>query len=361
MVYVEGFRLIVVLAGVFGGFEVGSAVNSGPDAVPRVLGALLGALLAYVIGGMLGRVSERGLGGLARSLRRMPASELLAAIVVGGMAVLLGVLLTVPLFVLAYSPFDFLVAAAVAWLFGTLGARVGMAKGHQLAETAGLTRRLTLEQPGLRSGALLLDSSAVMDRSLTVLATAGLLPEELVVPEVVIDEVTTIANGPDPVAARRARRGLETLELLRSGDRTVGVLSGDLPHLASMDDKLIELARRTEVRVATCSAALSEQLREARLNVVDLRQLVADLAPDHVPGERLVVDLVRAGRQAHQAIGYLPDGDMVVVNDAEEMIGSSGVEIVVLSCRPTAQGVIVFARPVDRAELDASTGATRPL
>jgi uncharacterized protein YacL len=84
---------------------------------------------------------------------------------------------------------------------------------------------------------------------------------------------------------------------------------------------------------------------------------VSELSPDHVPGEHLRVDLIRAGRQPQQAIGFLPDGDMVVVNDAEEFVGQLEVEVVVLSTRPTNQGMLVFARIAD--ESGALRGAKR--
>ncbi len=48
---------------------------------------------------------------------------------------------------------------------------------------------------------------------------------------------------------------------------------------------------------------------------------MSELAPDHPPGERLVIDLVKSGRQPRQAVGYLPEGDMVVVNDASHLVG----------------------------------------
>jgi uncharacterized protein YacL len=90
--------------------------------------------------------------------------------------------------------------------------------------------------------------------------------------------------------------------------------------------------------------------------VLDLRRLASDLAPDHIPGEHLRIDLVRPGRQPQQAIGFLPDGDMVVVNDAEDLVGQSDVEIVVLSTRPTNQGLLVFARVADGAGPVHATG-----
>jgi uncharacterized protein YacL len=92
--------------------------------------------------------------------------------------------------------------------------------------------------------------------------------------------------------------------------------------------------------------------------VLDLRGLAGELGPDHVPGESLRIDLVRAGSQPHQAVGYLPDGDMVVVNDAEAYIGASGVEVEVLSTRQTSQGLLVFARIADDRDQAAFTAAT---
>jgi uncharacterized protein YacL len=99
----------------------------------------------------------------------------------------------------------------------------------------------------------------------------------------------------------------------------------------------------------------------AGLPVLDLRRLAGELSPDHLPGERLQVDLIKAGRQERQAVGYLPDGDMVVVNDADHLIGSNGVSVVVLSTRQTSQGLLLFARPSsDPARVASHAGAAHP-
>ncbi len=78
--------------------------------------------------------------------------------------------------------------------------------------------------------------------------------------------------------------------------------------------------------------------------MVDLRRLTAELSPDHPSGEHLVIDLVKEGRQPRQAVGYLPEGDMVVVNDASHLVGQAAVEVVVDSARQTSQGLLVFAQ-----------------
>jgi uncharacterized protein YacL len=99
--------------------------------------------------------------------------------------------------------------------------------------------------------------------------------------------------------------------------------------------------------LATCSADLAEKAESEGIDAVDLRRLMSELAPDHPPGERLVIDLVKSGRQARQAVGYLPEGDMVVVNDAAHLVGRDRVEVVVASARQTSQGSLVFAHLVE--------------
>jgi uncharacterized protein YacL len=107
---------------------------------------------------------------------------------------------------------------------------------------------------------------------------------------------------------------------------------------------LLTLARRTGLRIGTCSTTVMEAALEWDMTVVNLHSVTSELAPDHVPGEQMVVSLVKEGRQPRQAVGYLPDGDMVVVNDAIHLIDDGPVLISVLSTRPTSQGVMVFAK-----------------
>jgi uncharacterized protein YacL len=132
------------------------------------------------------------------------------------------------------------------------------------------------------------------------------------------------------------------------------VEEAEVPELADTGDKALELARRLHARLATCSADLAARAEAAGVPVVNLRVLSGDLGPHHPVGEHLVVDLVKAGRQPRQAVGYLPDGDMVVVNDAAHLVGASGVGVVVAGTRPTTQGLLVFAQLTE--ELSAAGG-----
>jgi uncharacterized protein YacL len=59
-------------------------------------------------------------------------------------------------------------------------------------------------------------------------------------------------------------------------------------------------------------------------------------------GDDLELTLVKEGRESHQAVGYLPDGTMIVVNHGREAIGRQ-VHIIISSTVQTSAGRILFA------------------
>jgi uncharacterized protein YacL len=199
----------------------------------------------------------------------------------------------------------------------------------------------------------------VMDRLVLILGRSGLLPGGLVVPQFVIDHLRSMAESPDPVASRRARRGLESVDALREMNVPVHVAKDEVPDVDDLDGKLFSVARRTGLRIGTCSTSVLDGAARWELIAVDLRAVASGLAPDHLPGEHLVVELVKEGRQPRQAVGYLPDGDMVVVNDAIHLIDAGEVEVAVLSTRPTSQGILVFAKVSNGHEAGTRTADSR--
>ena len=342
MVFVEVFRLLLVIAGTIGGLAVGNHI--GRDSTAPVVAITLGALFTYLLGGIAGRLIDRGLRGAVGELRAMPAGEVFAGSVVGTTGLLLGLVAGLPMVALVHSSVDYPLVAAFAWVLCAAGVRIGVAKGKEVLRAAGMSHLLDrpAEQPP--GAALLVDSSAVMDRFLLVLGRAGLLTGGVVVPRFVVDEVRTLVQSPDVVSSRRARRGLESIEALRSYDVQVWMNDDEVPEFAESTDRAVALAQRLHVRLATCSLEVVERARDEDVTVIDLRRVAAELSPDHPPGEHLVIDLVKEGRQPRQAVGYLPEGDMVVVNDAVHLVGRRGVEVVVSSARQTSQGLLVFAQ-----------------
>ena len=190
-----------------------------------------------------------------------------------------------------------------------------------------------------------------------VLGRSGLLAGGLVIPQFVLDHVHSVAEAPDPVSSRRARRGLESIEALREMDVPVHVARDEVPEVDDLVIKLLTVARRVGLRIGTCSSKVVDEAARWDVLVVDFRDVAHGLSPDHLPGERLAVELIREGRQPRQAIGYLPSGDMVVVNDATHLVDQGTVEVTVLSTRPTSQGVMVFAKVATDTDSAAVTEA----
>jgi uncharacterized protein YacL len=280
-------------------------------------------------------------------LRRMPAGEVFAGSVVGTTGLLLGLVAGLPMIALVHSSVDYPVVAAFAWILCAFGVQLGVSKGREIVKAAGLSHLIDRAGEPPPASAFLVDTSAMLDRHLLVLGRAGLLTGGIVLPRFVIDEVRTLAEGPDPVSSRRARRGLEAVEALREDGVEVRTSEDEVPQLDDTGDRALTLARKLHVRLATCSTELAKRAVDEGVGAVDLRRLPSELTPDHPAGERLVIDLVKEGRQPRQAVGYLPDGDMVVVNDASHLVGRSQVEVVVSSARQTSQGLLVFAHLSD--------------
>jgi uncharacterized protein YacL len=354
MIFVEGVRLIVVLLGALLGYEIGKQ-SAGAGGAHAVVGLMIGAAVSYVVGGVVGRILDKGLQRGVRLFRNSPPGEIFAATIISTSGMLLGLIVGMAVVAVSRSAYALVLTAGLVWIMAAFGWRLGMVKGRQIVAAAGLSRILSPATRPLPGQALLVDGSAVVDRSLLILGRNGLLPAGLVVPQFVIDHVTVMAESPDPVSSRRAHRGLEALEALRELSVSVDIAHDEVPEVDDPNTKLLTVARRTGLRIGTCSTVVRDAADAWELPVVNLHALTTELSPDYVPGERMSVSLVKVGRQARQAVGYLPDGDMVVVNDASHLVDEGPVLITVLSTRPTSQGVMVFAKLASPTEVDEAS------
>ena len=66
------------------------------------------------------------------------------------------------------------------------------------------------------------------------------------------------------------------------------------------------------------------------------------MKPSLAVGDELELSLVKEGRDPHQAVGYLPDGTMIVVNNARPRLGQT-VPVQVASALQTSAGRLIFA------------------
>ena len=194
---------------------------------------------------------------------------------------------------------------------------------------------------------LLLDAAGIVDGRVLEVCQTGFLGGVIVVPRFVLDELRRHSESADPVETARGRRGLEVMEKLRAlGGQRLTIHEEDPPHSTAVreneETRFISLARELNARLLTNDASLAKVARLRGITVLSLNELSQALQPQYQPGEEIHLTLVKPGKDKHQAIGYLSDGTMIVVNQAASFIGQS-VDVVISGTLPTAAGRLIFA------------------
>lgn len=346
--FVEVTRLFTVVLLTAAGFMLGKDLAPNSAELSGI-GGMLGCLVGYLCGGVLGRFLERAAGIVERQVDRVPLPQVLAGLVGGGFGALLGLTVAVP-FALLVRPVAIAIGVGGLVMWGAMyfGYRIASRRSEELFAMAGLsTRPLVRARPYDDNDGFLVDSSAVMDGQLLPLSRSGLFRDDLLVPRFVLDELQGMADANDE-RSRRAKRGFEILEVLRKeAPSRVFVIDDEVPEIDEVDAKLVALARKLQLRLLTNDVNLAKVAELQGVPAVIPRRLAADLIPGVLAGEGLTVALTRPGRHPGQAVGYLDDGSMVVVNGGENLIGKGQVSLVVSSIVPTSAGRMVFARPND--------------
>src|SRR2546426_6009141 len=190
---------------------------------------------------------------------------------------------------------------------------------------------------------LLLDTSVVIDGRIADLIEANFLEGLIVVPRFVLKELQQIADSNDPVKRARGRRGLEMLNRIqRNPKNEVRIHDGDFPEEKEVDAKLVRLARNLGAKLFTNDFNLGKIAELQSVSYVNLHEVAKSMRVVLLPGEMLSLRIVREGKDKGQGVGYLPDGTMVVVNNAHAAIGQQ-VDVQVQSLLQTGAGIIVFA------------------
>ena len=338
---VEAVRLIMVALFAAAGWEVASA--TGADTGPRlVLGIAVGAGIGYVVGGMFGRTTASAASALEREFQRIPAASILAGTVGMILGLVPAALLSIPL--LHLPAVAALPTAAFLYVVGgAVGYRVGLAKSDELFALIGVKPRVASATSG---GVVVVDTSALIDGRIEPLVRSGFVVRTLLVTRSVVHELQTIADSSDHARRDRGRRALNLLIALRRDPALDVVLIDDdstaVREPDDVDAALVRLARSRGATLLTTDSNLGKVARALDVRVLSIDALAEALRAPVVAGERVEVRLVRPGRDVGQAVGYLDDGTMVVVEDAVQSVGSTE-GVLVTNVLQTANGRLVFA------------------
>jgi uncharacterized protein YacL len=241
---------------------------------------------------------------------------------------------------------------------GYLGLVIGTRQGRDMRHIP-LPTEANVVAPAAPSSVMkLVDTSVLIDGRIADICETHFLDGSLGLPRFVLHELQMVADSSDSLKRQRGRRGLEVLQRMQKlPGLEIRVLDDDVAGPAGVDQKLVELARRTGSKIVTNDYNLNKVARVQNIPVLNINELANALKPAVLPGESMRVLILREGKEPTQGVAYLDDGTMVVVDGARRLINRT-VDILVTSVHQTPAGKMFFGRLDERADSGSVRAAT---
>jgi uncharacterized protein YacL len=334
-------RLIGMVIFAVIGWRIGDALGAGEAQIRYVIvlvlaGAALGLLVTPWI-------TIRPYLWMRKTIRQIPAQQLLAATIGLLIGLIIAALTSFPLSFLP-TPWGSLLPFVSLLIFGYLGAWVMVMRERDFF--ALLSGRLGRE--GLKSSerSVLLDTSVIIDGRIADISRTGFIDGTMMIPRFVLAELQHIADSPDPLRRNRGRRGLEMLNKLQKESIVpIRITDLDVEDVREVDDKLIRLAKNLHCPIVTNDYNLNRVAELQGVRILNINELANAVRAVVLPGEAMRVYIVQEGKELGQGVGYLDDGTMVVVDNAKRYIGTE-IDVTVTRMLQTNQGRMIFATPI---------------
>jgi len=308
------------------------------------IGALLGFAAATTMASPLAKRLRLGVDRLAE----LPAADLIA----GTAGMLAGLVFSALLYpaVARIDGIGILIPVILTLLLGYLGLQLGLGKKEEIAAGFGglLQKRAPVaEDDGKRryEEHKILDTSVIIDGRIADICKTGFIEGTLVIPEFVLEELQHIADSSDLLKRNRGRRGLDILNKIQKElDVRVLIYEGDFEEIGEVDSKLVKLAKALGGKVVTNDFNLNKVCELQGVSVLNINDLANAVKPVVLPGEEIVVQVIKDGKEHGQGVAYLDDGTMIVVEGGRDYIGTT-MEVLVTSVLQTSAGRMIFAKP----------------
>jgi len=296
----------------------------------------------------------------ARALSKVPTGDIIVTLV--------GLITGLVLANLAGMPFTHLpiigpyVPVTLSVIFALTGAKVARNKSRdilgflqRLAGRSGKTgekeqheaKKAELEKAAAsrvkKAADKILDTSVIIDGRISDILKTGFLEGNLIVPRFVLTELQHLSDSADGLKRAKGRRGLDLVHELQLENENIWVEETDYPELTEVDAKLVQLAQDIGAAILTNDFNLNKVASIQGIEVLNINDLANAVKPVVIPGEELSAYLLREGKENGQAVAYLQDGTMIVVEGGRRFIGSK-IKVAVTSVLQTSAGRMIFAK-----------------
>ncbi len=345
------YCFLFILAGGLIGYEVvpGIKVINTIDIFANQKWLLL--ILSFIIGSFFGFIlfilSHRKLSCLGKRfisyLLKIPVQNILSGVIGLIVGLIIANLLA---YSLSFIPFigNYL-PIILNVTFGLLGSTLGLSKREESVnfyrKNIGRFKKrdkVSQYQPKV------LDTSVIIDGRIADICQTDFLEGELIIPRFVLNELQAIADSSEPLKRNRGRRGLDVLNRINKiHTNKIKIISQDYHDLKSVDTKLIRLAKDLDAKVLTNDYNLNKLAQLEDVSVLNINDLSNALKSIILPGEELITQIVKEGKESGQGVAYLDDGTMIVVENGIKNIGDK-VKVTVTSILQTPAGRMIFGR-----------------
>ncbi|HPK87215.1 MAG TPA: TRAM domain-containing protein, partial [Atribacterota bacterium] len=188
----------------------------------------------------------------------------------------------------------------------------------------------------------------IIDGRIADITQTDFLEGKLIIPRFVLNELQAIADSSEPLKRNRGRRGLDILNKINKiQSNKIKIINRDYPELKTVDTKLIKLAKELDAKVLTNDYNLNKLAQLENVTVLNINDLANALKSIILPGEELVTQIIKEGKESGQGLAYLDDGTMIVIEDGINNIGEK-VKVTVTSILQTPAGRMIFGRIKER-------------
>lgn len=277
------------------------------------------------------------------------------------LGILVGVLSSYPLSMINGA--GVYLTLAIFVLCGYIGVKVGSRRGAEVFRFLPHSRSLAHQRPLAHPvSPKVVDTSAIIDGRIYDVCLSNFLEGTLIVPTFVIEELQHIADSSDNIRRNKGRRGLELLSKMQKHSSIkidiMDVTDAAILEEREVDAKLIRLCKQLGASIITNDYNLNKVAELQGIKVLNINELTNAVKMIVYPGETMHVTVIKEGKESGQGVGYLEDGTMVVVEDAQQHI-SRDLEVMVTSVFQTAAGRMIFTRKV-REEAQPGTEPSLP-
>lgn len=317
--------------------------------------SLIFGIIFFLLAPRIMKVGRRIIQFVEVELQKVPAYEIALGSVGLIVGLIIAYLLSQPFYKLDIPYLGVIISIVLYVIFGYLGIKVPTRNKEDFSNTIGNFKR----NPGKDktkgncvSCPKILDTSVIIDGRIADICRTGFIEGPLVIPEFVLEELQHIADSSDALKRNRGRRGLDILNKIQKElDIEVIIHDKKFDDVKEVDSKLLKLTQLLKGKIITNDYNLNKVAEVQGLDVLNINELANAVKPVVLPGEEMVVQVIKDGKESGQGLAYLDDGTMIVVESGKKYIGET-IDVLVTSVLQTSAGRMIFAKPktlVDKA------------